>query len=93
MERASIFVKGRVQAVGFRWWTRARALELGLVGFAANLDDGRVEISAQGERADVETLIAWLEEFPSTRGRPGRVESVVTRWGTPRAELSGFVER
>ena len=30
--RALVFVRGRVQGVGFRWWTRARALELGLVG-------------------------------------------------------------
>lgn len=93
MERASIFVKGRVQGVGFRWWTRARALELGLTGFAANLDDGRVEVCAQGDRADVETLVSWLEEFPSTKGRPGRVNSVVVRWGTPRAGLTGFLER
>ena len=42
MERAAIFVRGRVQGVGFRWWTRARALELGLSGFARNLTDGRV---------------------------------------------------
>ncbi len=88
-----MFVRGRVQGVGFRWWTRARALELGLVGFAANLDDGRVEVCAQGERADVETLAAWLQEFPSTTGRPGRVESVVVQWGTLRDDLTGFRER
>jgi len=32
MQRVTIFVRGRVQGVGFRWWTRARALELGLIG-------------------------------------------------------------
>jgi chorismate mutase len=31
-ERVTVFVRGHVQGVGFRWWTRARALELGLVG-------------------------------------------------------------
>ena len=31
-----------MQGVGFRWWTRARALELGLVGYASNQADGRV---------------------------------------------------
>ena len=48
MESATIFVRGRVQGVGFRWWSRARALELGLVGFARNMADGRVEICAHG---------------------------------------------
>lgn len=44
--RATFFVRGRVQGVGFRWWTRSRALELGLVGHARNMDDGRVEVVA-----------------------------------------------
>ena len=48
MERATIFVQGRVQGVGFRWWVRARALELGLIGFARNLADGRVEVGRPG---------------------------------------------
>ncbi|WP_168583578.1 acylphosphatase [Gephyromycinifex aptenodytis] len=93
MERATIFVSGTVQGVGFRWWTRARALELGLVGFARNLPDGRVEVLAQGERADVERLEELLREKPSTMRRPGRVTTCTTQWGTPRSDLSGFVER
>ncbi len=38
MERAAIFVRGRVQGVGFRWWIRARALEpdAGLLSHLAN---------------------------------------------------------
>ena len=35
--RLTAFVHGQVQGVGFRWWTRARALELGLSGSATNL--------------------------------------------------------
>ena len=46
--RMTAWVHGRVQGVGFRWWTRCRALELGLVGHAANLSDGRVEVVAEG---------------------------------------------
>lgn len=41
-ERLTAWVHGRVQGVGFRWWTRSRALELGLVGSATNHADGRV---------------------------------------------------
>lgn len=92
MECATIFVRGRVQGVGFRWWTRSRALELGLVGFARNMADGRVEICAQGSLEAIERLCGWIQEAPSTTGRPGRVETCVTRMGDLRMGLSGFHE-
>ena len=47
-ERLTVVVHGDVQGVGFRWWTRSRALELSLVGTATNLPDGRVQIVAEG---------------------------------------------
>lgn len=93
MERALIFVRGRVQGVGFRWWTRARALELGLVGHARNLPDGRVEVNAQGEPEAVEALVALLREQPSGRSRPGHVDGVVVQRHEVREGLTGFVER
>ena len=87
--RVTAWVRGRVQGVGFRWWTRARALELGLSGWARNLEDGRVEVVAQGSRADCEALLAALRG-----GRtPGRVTGVTERWSDPRDAVSGFVER
>lgn len=93
MQRATYFVRGNVQGVGFRWWTRARALELGLVGFARNCADGRVEVCAQGERDDVARLGELLQEDPSRHDRPGSVEHVATRWTEPVDGLEGFVER
>ena len=39
----------------------ARALQLGLTGYARNLDDGGVEVLACGEAEQVEKLIAWLK--------------------------------
>ena len=86
--RLTAFVKGRVQGVGFRWWTRARALELGLAGSATNLDDGRVEVVAEGSREACERLLEQLRSGST----PGRVEFVAERWGTPRGE-QGFLER
>jgi len=92
MERVTIFVRGRVQGVGFRWWTRARALELGLVGFARNMGDGRVEICAQGPRQGIERLRALIEEEPSTTYRPGYVQACIVQRGDLREGLSGFQE-
>jgi acylphosphatase len=92
MERATIFVRGRVQGVGFRWWTRARALELGLVGFARNMADGRVEICAQGRLEALKRLRDLIEEEPSTTRRPGHVQACVFQRGDLRHDLSGFHE-
>ena len=87
--RLTAFVKGRVQGVGFRWWTRARALELGLTGSATNLADGRVEVVAEGPRERCEELLGQLRGGAA----PGRVEFVAERWGEPRGQDDGFVER
>jgi acylphosphatase len=84
--RMTAFVKGRVQGVGFRWWTRARALELGLRGSATNLQDGRVEVVAEGPEEACRALLAQLP------GGPGRVEFVTERWGPARG-AEGFHER
>lgn len=87
--RLVAWVHGRVQGVGFRWWTRSRALELGLVGQARNLPDGRVEVIAEGVREDCENLVTIL----NSGGTPGHVDLVVERWGPARGGLVGFVER
>lgn len=55
--RLTAWVHGQVQGVGFRWWTRSRALELGLTGYAANKSDGRVQVVAQGRRDACESLL------------------------------------
>ena len=87
--RLTAFVKGRVQGVGFRWWTRARALELGLTGSATNLDDGRVQVVAEGPEEQVTALLALLRGG----GTPGRVDFVAERWGQARGDDVGFLER
>ena len=87
--RLTAWVRGQVHGVGFRWWVRARALELGLVGTATNLDDGRVEVVAEGPPADLDRLLALL----GGGGTPGRVVGVVHRIGEAHGDLSGFRER
>jgi acylphosphatase len=87
--RLTAFVKGRVQGVGFRWWTRARALELGLCGSATNLDDGRVQVVAEGPEEAARALLDLLRSGAT----PGRVEFVAEQWGPARGQDEGFVER
>lgn len=90
--RLTAFVTGHVQGVGFRWWTKSQAKELGLAGSATNLDDGRVLIVAEGDEGATGELLLRLTETTSRTNRPGRVDAVVDQWGEPRGE-EGFVER
>ncbi|RBQ17371.1 acylphosphatase [Spongiactinospora rosea] len=87
--RLTAWVRGQVQGVGFRWWTRARALELGLSGHARNMPDGRVEVVAEGDREACVKLLAALRGCDT----PGRVDGVVERWSEVRGGLTGFEER
>ena len=84
-----MWVRGRVQGVGFRWWARATALALGLSGWAANLDDGRVEVVAEGSREACEQLLLAL----GSGGSPGRVTGLTERWSAALGVSPGFVER
>jgi len=87
--RLSAWVHGHVQGVGFRWWTRSRALELGLTGYAANRPGGRVHVVAQGPRADCERLLEMLQGGTT----PGRVDTVVVDWTDAGDPIDGFAER
>jgi acylphosphatase len=68
--RLTAWVEGRVQGVGFRWWVRSRALELGLVGFAENLADGRVKVVAEGASGRCQDLLELLADGTGAGGRP-----------------------
>ena len=87
--RLTAWVHGYVQGVGFRWWTRSRAQELGLTGYASNRPDGRVQVVAQGPRHACEKLLELLQSGKT----PGHVDKVVADWSEPGETLSGFTER
>ena len=65
MAEAGYRVTGRVQGVGYRWWTHAQATRLGLEGWVRNCSDGSVEVALRGPVAVVERMRALLAEGPS----------------------------
>lgn len=87
--RLVAWVHGRVQGVGFRWWARSRALELGLTGHATNKPDGRVHVVAEGTEEACSELLGLLRG-PDT---PGTVDLVVETWEAARGGHPGFAER
>lgn len=72
VRRIHATVSGRVQGVGFRYSACTEALRLGLVGWVRNLDDGRVELEAEGAPDAVGALADWLAHGPAG----ARVEGV-----------------
>jgi|TARA_Y100001963_G_C6632502_1_gene376957 acylphosphatase len=60
-----IFVTGRVQGVFFRQSTKVMAIKNNAKGWVRNLDDGRVEIVAQGETQDIDNLAHWCKTGPA----------------------------
>jgi acylphosphatase len=57
-------IRGSVQGVGFRYFAQRAAAELGLTGYARNLDDGRVEVYAAGPQEKLSQLAALLHSGP-----------------------------
>lgn len=64
--RKRLLVKGRVQGVGFRYFTQQQATKLGIVGFVRNLSDGSVEIEAEGFVDDMAIFVEAVTRGPSS---------------------------
>lgn len=61
---ARVIVKGNVQGVSFRSFTKRNADILGLNGFVKNLDDNKVEVFAEGDKDSIEALVEALRTGP-----------------------------
>ena len=75
MAEAGFRVTGRVQGVGFRWWTRSQATRLGITGTVRNLEDDSVVVHARGEASALEELRRQLGEGPPL-ARVDEVEAI-----------------
>ncbi len=61
MIRRHILFYGRVQGVGFRFYSVSKARQLGLTGWVKNLYDGSVEMEVQGGEREIQELISFLK--------------------------------
>ena len=84
--RAHVFVTGRVQGVFFRSQTKHKADRHDVKGWVRNLPDGRVEAVFEGEKDDVQTLIAFCKRGPSG----ARVTNLDVTWETYTGEFDRF---
>lgn len=86
-ERLTARITGRVQGVGYRWWARRQAEELGLTGWVMNADDERsVELVAEGPP----DALAELERRLWVGPGGSRVEGVDAGRTAASGEFSGF---
>jgi len=58
---ATLKVYGKVQGVGFRFYTNKKAVELNINGYVQNKPDGTVYIEAEGESNKLQTFIDWVK--------------------------------
>lgn len=82
-------VEGRVQGVGYRAFVEQNAYALGLKGWVRNRWNGTVEVMAEGQRPDLEKLLAALHRGP----RSANVTQVQAEWLPATQEFSRFTVR
>ena len=89
LKRIHIFVTGRVQGVFFRQSTRVMAIKNDVGGWVRNLDDGRVEIVAEGEEPNINALADWCK----TGSANSRVDKFELSEENSTAEFENFEVR
>lgn len=85
-ERRRVYYSGRVQGVGFRFTSERLAREFAISGYVRNLDDGRVELVADGETTELQSFLDSILDAFGEKIRDARSESLTP--GVP--GLQGF---
>jgi len=84
--RRRYVIIGRVQGVGFRYFTRGAALREGVYGWVRNVPDGNVEIEAEGEAEAMERFEHRIRQGPSG----ARIDHVDASESVPSHHNTGF---
>jgi len=85
--RIEMVVKGLVQGVSFRVYTKRKAISLGLTGYVRNLSSGDVEVVAEGKRNQLLQLIKWLRKSGSPASN---VTDVMINWSEELENYNNF---
>lgn len=86
MKSLQCLVSGKVQGVNFRAWVKDQAEALGIKGWVRNLNDGRVEVLAQGDDQALSSLRGKLAQGSTF----SRVENIDCKWIDYEKEYTGF---
>jgi acylphosphatase len=84
--RIHIWVKGRVQGVGFRAFAQQTGVQLGLTGWVRNVGYETVETMAEGPRERLERFAEEMKKGP----RAGNVEEAKVEWEPAKGEYKNF---
>lgn len=85
-QQLHIFFVGRVQGVGFRYTAKTTAMGFDVTGTVKNLPDGRVELKAEGEKAELDDFIQAIRD--SEVGSFIRQE--IPTWTEAKGDFRGF---
>ncbi len=61
---AHLIISGKVQGVGYRYYTAQQAKQRGITGWVKNLPDGRVEAVLEGNKQAITEMIKWCHQGP-----------------------------
>ncbi len=86
LKAVSVLIKGRVQGVGFRAFTRRNAMLLGLKGEVSNLPNGSVKAHIEGASDRVKQMLHLIKEGPSL----ARVDQVEVSSTDPTGKFKSF---
>jgi acylphosphatase len=88
-EATHAIITGRVQGVGYRNWTVATAIQLGISGWVRNRSDGSVEAVFYGSMNQIETMLAACSKGPAM----ARVDNIQTSAYEQPLEAQGFTSK
>ncbi|MFH0984393.1 MAG: acylphosphatase [Candidatus Omnitrophota bacterium] len=86
MKNMQIFFSGTVQGVGFRFTAERLARRFSVTGFVRNLDDGRVEVVAEGEETVLVEFLTAIRES----GMKQYIQDVEAHWSDAHGTFKGF---